>query len=736
MLYAPEHAQGGWHRLTQIALILALGLVLSRAMMMESIRDPFDIVPGPQAILRSPGATVSCVLNLLSFLPAILVSLRVAVDREFRLRWPLSLALLIGLSLWAMLSVAWSPDRFAAAVSAGKLLGGAAIAWTLIQTVRDWKSFRIVCGALAGVLAVLAVHSLIYRFADVPELRIEWEKNKQQIIADRGWEPGSFQASQFEKKVLAGELLGFCASPNSLAALTVLLLLLIIGDLAQRIADRRPFVWWLLSLALIGLAIWVIIGAQSKTAAATPILGVCLLGVCWKWRSWIAAHHRLAFAGGLSGVLLVGAAVVAHGLRHGTLFQRSLTFRWHYWVASFALWKDHLLTGVGWENFSQYYLQYRLPIAPEEIRDPHNLLARFATELGLVGVLLAVGWLLCMFREITGRMPLSPLPDPRARPAFLPPIKAIAPLIWIAAIATLLVIVCSIDLTQDPGYVGMEVMRRVLYGILILLAAAILGIADLERPALDTRPAPLVLLAAVIGLGMFLIHNCIDFAMFETGPWYVFIAISGAVGGMTFRPGATRDPRDPKFPFASLLVWSGLGLAFAILTVLPVLLAEDCARQGDQKLAASRFTAAGRDYAAAYDSSLWLKDHDYLLRQARAAAYAGTPAAEVLPILDRVIASNPRSITAYVQRAELRLQSHASPDGVVADFSRVLELNPTDIQLRLKAAAAMESLGRPRDAAAQYQQALHLNDQFPPDEPKRLSQSRVQGIQATLKTLE
>ena len=41
---------------------------------------------------------------------------------------------------------------------------------------------------------------------------------------------------------------------------------------------------------------------------------------------------------------------------------------------------------VGLDNFGLYYLGARLPSAPEEIKDPHNVFVKFLVELGVVGL--------------------------------------------------------------------------------------------------------------------------------------------------------------------------------------------------------------------------------------------------------------------------------------------------------------------------------------------------------------
>ena len=54
----------------------------------------------------------------------------------------------------------------------------------------------------------------------------------------------------------------------------------------------------------------------------------------------------------------------------------------------------HPIIGVGWDNFYLHYLRDRLPVASEEIRDPHNFIIRFFVELGAIGGILMLAWLI------------------------------------------------------------------------------------------------------------------------------------------------------------------------------------------------------------------------------------------------------------------------------------------------------------------------------------------------------
>ncbi len=227
-------------------------------------------------------------------------------------------------------------------------------------------------------------------------------------------------------------------------------------------------------------------------------------------------------------IAAVVTLLVTHGLRHGTLWHDSLTFRWRYWVGSYRVLTAgfqhsprqffHFLLGVGWENFGPYYLAKRLPVASEEIRDPHNFIIRVFVELGVAGGALLLAGLARLAWELT-RPPRAAAStegqaDSRFRPGTAPRGRAMALLIVaviaIAAIAINMAI--SLDFSTDAWYVFLEIARRGVYLCALLIG---LSVAAFRLPArvpafrepeamdveLDDRPAPWILRARVGGAG-------------------------------------------------------------------------------------------------------------------------------------------------------------------------------------------------------------------------------------------
>lgn len=714
----------GWARFTDLAFALCVGIVLARALMLETIRDAFGVYPGQELILRSPIAGTSVVLDLLMYLPALAVGLRCVFDDRWRSRRSLAVWALGTLGALAVGSIFWSADRFAAGVSASKLLAGAAVLWTAIQWVRDWGRMRALAAILAGLLGVYLVHSLIYVYVDLPEMRQNWEQNREMALRNHGFEPGSVAANQFEKKIYAGELIAFGASPNTLAAITVMIMVVLLGDLGQRWRDRAPLGSYVPAMALLAGGVWILMGTGSKTAGGTLAMALVLLVAGWKLRGWMGRHRRVGFAGGVGAFCLGWAAIIAHGIYHGTLFQTSLTFRWHYWVSSARMFAEHWLLGVGWENFGAYYTQFRLPIAPEEIRDPHNLFVRFATELGVAGLLLGLGWIGSIIWEATAPSEQEDLVVPASEQI------GIKWLILAAACGVAVASLSGVDLTQEFGVVEFEIVRRVGYGVVLLMVSTLLCADGFGQLRMRQAAAPLLLLGLGVGLAMFLVQCMVDFAMAETGAFYLFLVTAGAAIGMRL----SLRPWPAGRPALVLAIFTVAMLSTGIVIVAPVVLGEGTARAGDEALAGKNFALARDEYQIAFDNSAWLRNADYLARKCAVQAWAGEPAARQQQTLAQAIEANPRNARLRAMAGHVAVEA-GDLSAAKKAYAAATSLDPCDVHLHLEAAEGFEKLGDIAEAKREYAVAIERNSQLPEAEIKRLPEAKLEELKSHIKAL-
>jgi tetratricopeptide (TPR) repeat protein len=715
-----------WDHAAFAAFLFAMAIVAARALMMEIVREPFDVMPGSPPTPRGCGAAGSLWLDLFACLPAILVIARRAFDRDYSLRPALSFIPLGLLTIWTTTSIAWSSDKFLAAVSAAHVVGAVAVAFAASQLVRSWTRFRIATALGFGLILAYASYGIYYRSLDLPDLQADWKEHRETYLRQHNFDPDTFAAKQFEKKILAGEMVGFFASPNTFAAVVVLCFILCAGLAAHRVSHKDGAASLIPYIIAAGCAGWILYYCRSRTAFATAVLGLMFLAAIRRSRSWLAQNSRAAYAVGVLLVCAITAAVVFYGVARGNLTHfaaNSLTFRWKYWVASARMFADHPLHGIGYANFGLYYLRYRLPEAAEEIIDPHNFVVRVFTELGAVGGVLLIAWLLRLAYELT--RPLTPVSPGN--------LTRLRPLIVLVIVAMVINALFSIDWSQSLPYVELELIKRILYYLFLLFGVVFAALRSLENSHADDRPAPWVLYGLLVALLLFALHNSIDFSVFETGPMFLAFFFGGCALGMRSSAPVGRRPRSL---FAGLVAVCVIAwIVAAIAFVMPISEAESHARQADDFTRVRKFVAARDELYEAID--LVRYNSAYPMQAARVLTIALAKPDEIRVLLDQAIHLNPQSGQQYFIRAQFELQQPSpNRDQVIKDMNRVIELNPNDVQIRLAYAMILQSFGMAHESAAQLRAALHYNDLLDATEPKRLSEETVEQIRGTLKSLE
>jgi tetratricopeptide (TPR) repeat protein len=297
-------------------------------------------------------------------------------------------------------------------------------------------------------------------------------------------------------------------------------------------------------------------------------------------------------------------------------------------------------------------------------------------------------------------------------------------------------VLASIDWSQPVAYNALELVRRLGLLCLFVVGASLAAIRSVERHDVDGRPAPWVRTAALVALALFLLHNLIDFSLFEPGLMFLFMFLCGSTWHVTevrARSQAGRNIAGRRAAFiAGTVAWLTILAAFAV----PVLNAEWHADAGDEALRTLQFGHAATEFEAALDTVPY--NSDYAFRAARAVLADPRPADPglALRMLDRAIALDPNRPLYFLHRANARLRS-AAPDvaAVRADYERALRLDPNNVDARLEYADVLRRFGDNAAAAGQYREALRFNNLLSPDEPKRLTPQRVTEVERSITEL-
>jgi O-antigen ligase len=736
-----------WAWISRLAFYLLIALVCARAALTETIHDPLDVLPGTAVAPRFPGPATSLFLDLLCCVPALLVLLRRVVDSHYIIRWNWSHVLMAGLAAWMALSVNWAGDKFAAMITAANSVSAFVLLFSASQLVRSWLRLRLVAAAMFGLLLVYVAYGVNKRLVEFPEQVRQWndsnsENSRWQYMKSNSLEENDFLFTQFEKKLRSGELSGFFTSPNTYGAMLSLLIIIAIGIVAQRGADNSHRGWIAaVAVALPGAA-YVLWYTHSRTATLGLILALAMLAAIRRWRNHLSFYAKQAYWTFAALFLLGVLAVVGHGLVHHSLVDKSLTFRWYYWTGAARLVARYPLTGVGLANFGLRYPLVRTALAVEEVQDPHNFIAKAFAEMGLVGGLLTIAWIARLWWELTR----PNLPRPLQRPEAKRPKRGVIVFASIAATAAALNLAIATDWTQDTNWFILQGVAALAGALLFLFGLCAAGFQSLGHEEFDSRPAPWLLYGLLVALGVFLLHNLIDFALSETGPLFVFALLAGSALGVR-QPSLAGQTRKRRGPAAIFSLAVALWLAAGGLLWGRTAAAELSAAAGD-RLFQSAATAAeprrvdsrklddafARYTAARADQPL---NADYAYKAAQVLAYRDATTLFVHGMIAEAIQADPYRAKYFLFTANYELhQPRPDPAAIEDAYRHVLEkLDPRNVSVRLDYAAALSRLGQPAAAITQYREALRFDDELPKDEPKRLAPKKRQEIERKIEEL-
>jgi len=633
------------------------------------------------------------------------------------------------------------------------------LAIVLVQLMhRPWHR-RLLLAAVLGSACAQAVQCYDQAFVTTDDTLAHYHATKAEFWAKQGVDLESPTVELFERRMLAREASGFLPHSNVTGSYLVLCGFAALGlTIAawKRAANTRAGLVVAGGGALTVAIFSAVFFTKSRGAALATLAGLCLWGVLWLFAGWIGRHRRGAVALGWLCALLGLAAVVGHGLYHGSLPGASLNFRWQYWTASADLIADHWLTGVGRENFGRHYLRYKSIEASEEIANPHNLLVQAAADWGMVGL---VGLAVMSIGESLAVTRRKSVTEPETTPARLtrpPDSFGSAALIWTIFLAVAVTLVRLPLLgTTDPNFLYVSsVMTAVpwLVGFLFLLHVAGFVTDGAARRTLSTGIA--------IGLFTLLLHELINFALFVPGSAMTFFALLAVC--LTERSDAEpiRGHAGAKHRWLPVLLSGLVTLAAVAIGLWPVAAAARhlrLARQTGQHMTADPVAAQPTDRhfqrAAAIDpldpSPLTART-DWLLALSSDPLRREEAFALAIKSLDEAVRRDPHAVRH--RRAMMRLyRMRASASGRVEDYLAAVEagraatqLYPNDptgyvqlaeMQFAAGEAAQVEDLVR--EAVANLRHAVHLDDSRPGWEIiRRFSKRQRDEIEAQIARAE
>jgi hypothetical protein len=391
------------------------------------------------------------------------------------------------------------------------------------------------------------------------------------------------------------------------------------------------------------------------------------------------------------------------------------------------MYADHPFTGVGPGNFAPFYTHYKSAAALESVADPHNFLLSILTQygpLGLIGFLAL--FLTPLWKSFPGRASLPPQVQSQ------PPLRTLAA-IYLPVLSVVLLLIRPM-LMRTPLSNTFEVTLYLIFTLYVVTATTFaIGFWFLttdtksrvtSHEAWDTYIST-ALFCAVLGL---LLHNLIDFAIFEPPVFTAFCAIVACLIASNFQ----QDLQPvfvikPSFLLRMILIASGVALigGFLNYALLPVAKTSTLNQQAIQHEQPSEYAHKLLYEATEQDpldpTALNLNGRLYLQD------YTRTPNAQLALLKEAkdcflaAIARDNADFKNYEKLSEVyTLLAENSPKqgkknllhDAMDNLLFAVERYPTSDRLRFELAETAEQLGKIDIAVAQYEKAVKIEDAY------------------------
>ncbi len=484
-------------------------------------------------------------------------------------------ALEVGLCLFCVAAIVGgfaAANKRAAIGNFVTLLAPIVMAVLLVQILDSHTKVKLLLAVIAA-LGVVSAYQCAEQFFVSNQMTIEqYEQNREAVLGPLGIQPGTFAQFLFEHRLYTKGVRGFFTTSNSAGSFALLASFAAIGLFIDKFKNRKNDAFGPLRLVSCGIAVAVVIFGlaitRSRGAIIASLVAAAMFIAYLLFGNWLKRYKKAIFIVCLLFFVAGGFAVIRYGITHGRLpGGNSMLVRWQYWSGGAKMYADHPITGVGGGNFGSFYPHYKTPSALETVADPHNFVLSILTQygpLGLIGFLALVS--VPLLRTVSGKsVLLSPKANQR-EPAFT---KLAIPFVIVVSIALLLIrpvlspmpSVGSLE-ERNAAIVVLYVMPVIVFIVGFLLLTAPLyergetkdegRASSIEHRVSNITAAGLF--CACLGL---LIHNLIDFAIFEPGVFTTFWAIVACLIALDFHQKSRRQLVLKPALFTRVLVAAG-----------------------------------------------------------------------------------------------------------------------------------------------------------------------------------
>ena len=438
------------------------------------------------------------------------------------------------LFLIAAAAATWFASNKRLAINNFVILAAPIILAVLLIQITDRPSkvkFLLIVIAALGFLST--IQCLNQLFSDNNMAIKQYEQDPESMLRPLGIVKGTFQQFLFEHRIYSKGITGFFMTSNSAGSFSILAsfaaFALFYNSLKRfkaGLIGRDPFI--ATAVAFVAVVAGLLV-TKSKGAIASAFVAALMLAFYFKFPKVVKANPKKLLTLGLLVLLSVAAVVVYLGQTHDTLpGGNSMLVRWQYWKSAVQMAVDHWLVGVGPGNFGNYYTQYKIPAALETVADPHNFILSLLTQFGIFGLLAFLAMIFLPIKKALSKSTIESVENTESDKF----IKA-SYIIYLVIVSAILIIVRPMLLkinTASQDIVVVIYVVIVIYVMPVLLFAAGCFMFTCSQKNDDIKTESVTSAAIFCGIIAVLIHNLIDFAIFEpsvyTGLWVMIAALT------------------------------------------------------------------------------------------------------------------------------------------------------------------------------------------------------------------
>jgi len=445
-------------------------------------------------------------------------------------------------------SVSGASNKNTALIAALNLLSQMVLAILLVQLLNtSWKQRLILCVVAATGIS-LAYRCAEQHFYDIPSTIKMFEENPQESLQIHGIEAGTYHAQQYIDRIKSRDVGGYFAISNTAASLFILSIMATLALVLDKIKWSSRH--WLIIIGTLAILVQIagLLITKSKGGIGASAAALGLLVILWCGRRFFRRHWRSTIVVTVALAILAIVAIAGHGLHYGRLPGNSMWVRWQYWNSGGAMIADHWLRGVGPENFGTYYTQYISPAAPEVVKDPHCFLMAIWCGWGLLGLfgflwaIMAVCVHLARPRDTASQQPATAMEQTNRRDTTQIDSADTFGKWWLWGLAVAVTVVSIRISVSDLSCIASDIKPSVyLVSFIVPAIVWLISFILLDKEGLCRTDAAAQINnhhsigSLILGCGLlgFLLHNTIDFAIFQPGLGTCFFAL--AATAMTLR---------------------------------------------------------------------------------------------------------------------------------------------------------------------------------------------------------